>query len=158
MRASSYAAGGVNEGQVAPDTVTLLARPSAASLDNCAEVAEPGVGTNRAAIAAWILAHPGLDVTPRPDITLDGLRASVLDLAVRDDWTETCDAKNPFVAAPVLIGDYHWALGKGDRMRIILVDLPAGTTVAISIDPEDPATFDSLVAETMPIVESLDFK
>jgi hypothetical protein len=158
MRASSYAAGGVNEGQVAPDTVTLLARPSAASLDNCAEVAEPGVGTNRAAIAAWILAHPGLVVTPRPDITLDGLRASVLDLAVRDDWTETCDAKNPFVAAPVLIGDYHWALGKGDRMRIILVDLPAGTTVAISIDPEDPATFDSLVAETMPIVESLDFK
>ncbi|HSL34244.1 MAG TPA: hypothetical protein VK871_11380 [Candidatus Limnocylindrales bacterium] len=158
MRASSYAAGGVNDGQVAPDTVTLLARPAAASLDNCAEAAEPGVGTDRAAITAWILAHPGLVVTERPSITLDGLPASVLDLAVRADWTETCDQDNPFVAAPVLIGDYHWALGTGDRMRVILLDLPSGTTVAVSIDPEDPATFDSLVAETMPIVESFDFR
>jgi hypothetical protein len=116
------------------------------------------VGTDRAAIAAWILAHPGLVVSERPDIALDGLPASVLDLAVRGDWTETCDPDNPFVAAPVLIGDYHWALGTGDRMRVILVDLPSGTTVAVSIDPEDPATFDSLVAETMPVVESFDFR
>jgi hypothetical protein len=58
----------------------------------------------------------------------------------------------------VFVGDYHWALGKGDRMRVILVDLPAGTTVAITIDPEDPATFDALVAETMQIVETFDFK
>lgn len=158
MRASSYAAGGVNDGQIAPDTVTLLARPSAASLDNCKEEAEPGVGTDRAALVAWIRAHPGLVVTERPDITLDGLPATVLDLAVRDDWTETCDTDNPFVAAPILIGDYHWALGTGDRMRVILLDLPGGTTVGITVDPEDPATFDSLVAETMPIVESFDFR
>ncbi len=55
-------------------------------------------------------------------------------------------------------GDYHWALAKGDRMRVILVDLPAGTTVAITIDVEDAATLDALVAETMPIVETFDFK
>ncbi len=82
----------------------------------------------------------------------------MLDLAVADDWTETCDTANPFVAAPVLIGDYHWALAKGDRIRVILVDLPAGTTVAITVDVEDPATFDTLVAESMPIIESFDFK
>ena len=158
MRGPSYSAGGVNDGAVTPDTITLLARPSAASLDACAEKAEPGVGTDRAAIAAWILAHPGLVVTEEPAVTIDGLQASVLDLAVADDWTETCDPSKPFVAAPVFIGDYHWALAKGDRMRVVLVDLPAGTTVAITVDVEDPATFDTLVAEAMPIIESFDFK
>jgi hypothetical protein len=158
MRAASYAAGGVNDGQIAPDTITSLARPSAASLDNCAEEPEPGVGTDRAALAGWIRSHPGLTVTERPDIAVDGLPATVFDLALKEGWTETCDEQKPFVAAPLLIGDYHWALGTGDRMRVILVDLPSGTTVAVSIDPEDPATFDSLVAETMPIVESFDFR
>ena len=51
MRGSSYSAGGVNDGVVTPDTITLLARPSAASLDACAEKPEPGVGTDRAALA-----------------------------------------------------------------------------------------------------------
>jgi hypothetical protein len=97
-------------------------------------------------------------VTEQPAVTIDGLQASVVDLAVTDAWTETCDPANPFVAAPVLVGDYHWALAKGDRMRVILVDLPAGATAAITIDVEDPATFDTLVAEAMPIVETFDFK
>ena len=102
MRGPSYSAGGINDGVVTPDTITLLARPSAASLDACAEEPEPGVGTDRAALATWILAHPGLSVTERPAIAIDGLQASVLDLAVADDWTETCDTAKPFVAAPVL--------------------------------------------------------
>ncbi len=158
MRGPSYSAGGVNEGVETPDAITLLARPSAASLDSCAEAAAAGVGTDRAALAAWLLAHPGLSVTERPAIAIDGLQASVLDLAVSENWTETCDTTNPFVAAPVFVGDYHWALAKGDRMRVILVDLPAGTTVAITVDVEKAATFDALVAETMPIVETFDFK
>ena len=43
-------------------------------------------------------------------------------------------------------------------MRIVLVDLPAGTTVAITVDVEDPATFDTLVIQAMPIIETFDFK
>jgi hypothetical protein len=43
-------------------------------------------------------------------------------------------------------------------MWVVLVDLPAGTTVAIAIDVEDPATFETLVAEAMPIIQSFDFK
>ena len=160
MRASSYSAGGVNEGPSVPDVISLLARASAARLHaGCPEEAEPGVGTDRAALAAWILAHPGLVVTEQSAVTIDGLQATVLDLAVADDWTETCDETSPFVAAPVFVGDYHWAVAKGDRMRVILVDLPAGTTVAITAGgPEDAATFDALVAETMPIIETFDFK
>jgi hypothetical protein len=159
MRASSYSAGGVNEGATVPDVISLLARASAARLHaDCPSEAEPGVGTDRAALAAWILAHPGLVVTEQAAVTIDGLQATVLDLAVAATWSETCDETNPFVAAPLFIGDYHWAVAKGDRMRVILVDLPAGTTVAITVDPEDPARFDALVGEAMPIIESFDFK
>ena len=160
MRAAMYDAGGVNEGAIVPDVITLLGRPAAAQLHaGCPEgVPEPGVGTDRASLAAWVLAHPGLVATQAPDATIDGLTATVIDLEIAADWTETCDEVNPFVAAPLFVGDYHWAIGRNDRMRLILVDLPAGTTVAITVDVEEVATFDALVSEAMPIIETFDFE
>jgi hypothetical protein len=159
MRAASYAAGDSGSGAVAPDAITVLARPTAARLNSdCPEESEPGIGTTRAELGAWILAHPGLVVTQQPDVTVDGLPATVLDLAVADDWTETCDPNAPFVAAPVFFGGYHWALAQNDRMRVVLLDLPSGTTTAIVIDVQNPSSFETLVTETMPIVESFDFK
>ena len=158
MRAGPYSAGETGDGAVAPDSITLLVRPGAARLHSeCPEENEPGIGGTRADLAAWILDHPGLVVTQQPDVTVDGNRATVLDLAVADDWIETCGTAQ-FVAAPVFFGGYHWALAKNDLMRVVLFDLPAGTTVAIAIDVESPSTFEALVAEAMPIVESFDFK
>jgi hypothetical protein len=159
MRAESYSAGESGDGAVAPDEITLLVRPGAARLHSeCSEENEPGIGTTRADLSGWILGHPGLVVTQQPDVTIDGLEATVLDLAVADDWIETCDPGAPFVAAPVFFGGYHWALAKNDRMRVILLDLPSGTSTAIVIDVQNPSTFETLVTETMPIVESFDFK
>ena len=159
MRAGAYSAGETGDGPVAPDTITLLVRPGAARLHSeCSEENEPGVGGTRADLEAWILAHPGLVATRQPDVSIDGNPATVLDLAVADYWIETCDETAPFVAAPVFFSGYHWALAKNDLMRVVLVDLPAGTTAAIAIDVESPSTFDALVAEAMPIVESFDFK
>lgn len=158
MRASSYEAGGLSEGAVTPDVITLLAHPAAARLQGCAEEPEQGVGTSVDELVGWLGAHPGLVVDEQPDITLSGRQAKVLHLAVADDWTSTCDSVNPFVAAPLFVGDYHWAIGKGDRMRVILLEVVAGEAVAITINPEDPATFDELVVEAMPIIESFDFK
>ena len=159
MRAPSYQAGGTNDGQNPPDNIALLARASAAALHvGCPDgVPEPGVDKGRADLEAWLVAHPGLVVTKQPAITIDGVTASVLDIAVAADWTETCDPENPFIAAPLFVGDYHWAIAQNDRMRLILLDLGASGTVVIDIDPEDASTFDQLLAETMPIVESFDF-
>jgi hypothetical protein len=159
MRAGPYTAGETGHGAVTPDTITVLVHPGAARLHSeCAEDAEPGVGTTRADLVAWLLEHPGLEVTQQADVTIDGNEATVLDLAVRDTWTETCDEAAPFAAAPVFFSGYHWALAKNDRMRVVLFDLPSGNTVAVAIDVESPSTFDALVAEAMPIVESFDFK
>ena len=159
MRASSYAAGGVNEGAVTPDVITLLARASAARLHaGCAEEAEPGIGTDRAALAGWLSSHPGLVVTQQPVVTIDGLEATVLDVAMATDWTESCGDTDAFIAAPLFYGGYHWAIGANDRMRIVLLDLPSGMTVVITIDVEDVTTFDAFMIDAMPIVESFDFQ
>ena len=159
MRAGPYEAGETGGGAVTPDSFTLLVRPGAARLHSgCSEEAEPGIGNTRADLAAWLRGHPGLVVTEQPDVTIDGNPATVLDLGVADAWTETCNEAAPFVAAPVFFSGYHWALAKNDRMRVILVDLPSGTTAAIVIDVESPSTFEALIDETMPIVESFDFK
>ena len=159
MRASDYAAVGANIGRNPPDAITVLVNPFAARLHaGCAEEAEPGIGTDRAALTAWILQHPGLVVTQQPDITIDGRPATVLDLEQAEAWTETCPDVQPFVAAPVFYHDYHWALAKNDLMRVVLLDVNPGATTAVTIEVQDPTTYDQLIADAMPIVESLDFK
>ena len=49
------------------------------------------------------------------------------------------------------------AIAGVERERLILLDLGQGDVVAIRIFSHDPARFDALVAEAMPIVESFRF-
>jgi len=158
MTAAAYTSGAPNEGQVVPDQITLLARPAAAILHaDCAERPEPGVGTSAQELAAWILSHPGLVATQAGSMTIDGLDATIIDLRVTPDWSETCDVQQPFIAAPLFVGAYHWSVNEGDRIRTVLLDLPGGNAVAIVVDSEDPATLDALVDQAMPIISSFDF-
>jgi len=159
MHGDDYAAGGVNVGANPPDAVSLLVNPFAARLHaGCPAEREAGIGADRANLGAWLLAHPGLDVTQQADISIDGREASVFDLALADGWTETCPENPPFVAAPIFYNGYHFALGKDDLMRVILLDVGPGATAAITIEVQDISTYDQLIAEAMPIVESFDFK
>jgi hypothetical protein len=158
MTAAAYSSGAQNEGQVVPDQITLLARPAAAILHaNCAERPEPGVGTSAQELAGWIMSHPGLVATPAGSMKIDGLDATIIDLRLAPDWTETCDDQQPFIAAPLYVGAYHWSVNDGDRMRTVLLDLPGGNAVAIVVDSEDPAALDALVDQAMPIISSFNF-
>ena len=158
MTAAAYASGAPNEGRVVPDQITLLARPAAAILHaDCAERPEPGVGISAKELVAWIMSHPGIVATPAGSMKIDGLDATIIDLRLAPDWTETCDDQQPFIAAPLYIGAYHWSVNEGDRFRTVLLDLPGGNAVAIVVDSEDPATIDALVDRAMPIISSFDF-
>ncbi len=155
---AAYASGAPYEGRVVPDEITLLARPAAAILHaNCAEEPEPGVGTSAQELVAWITSHPGLIATPAGSMKIDGLDATIIDLRLSPDWTETCPDQPPFIAAPLYVGEYHWSVNEGDRIRTVLLDLPGGNAVAIIVDSEDPATLDALVNQAMPIISSFDF-
>ena len=49
-------------------------------------------------------------------------------------------------------------LWRTDKVRIVLLDLGDGDVLLVTITARDPADFDALMDETMPIVESLTFK
>jgi hypothetical protein len=53
--------------------------------------------------------------------------------------------------------NFDWGLTAGARMRLFLLDLPDGRTMLIDIEGQDQATWDALVPEAMPVVQSFQF-
>ena len=49
-------------------------------------------------------------------------------------------------------------LGGTEQIRLILLDLGGGLTVAIVVNSSDPARFQALIDQAMPIVSSFTFK
>ena len=90
----------------------------------------------------------------------------MIDVSIAPSWTGSC----PEVTEPILIlftetgrdmtgsGLEQPGLWKTDKTRIILLDLGDGDVLLIDLLARDPANFDALIDETMPIVESLTFK
>jgi hypothetical protein len=92
-------------------------------------------------------------------VTVDGRAARVIDLEVEPSWTATCDTENPFVAVPLFVneGDWHAAIGAGDRQRIVIADLGGGVAVVIFVDTFDPADMDAHITAAMPLIETFAF-
>jgi hypothetical protein len=116
-----------------------------------------------AGLVASLRANPALEVTDAPDMTIDGYPATVVDLRVKDGWTSTCEGDQvpgtvTFVQAGDRQNDYGVGLWKGERQRLVLVDLGGGDVLGIVIDSGDPSRFEQLVAEATPIIKSFRFK
>jgi hypothetical protein len=134
----------------------------------CGPVADqPGIGTSVDELVAAIVARPGVVSTPPATVTVAGHEGRVLDLRVADSWTGGCQDAGAFVVSlPLLHGaglepGPMVALGRDQPLRLILVDLSGGRTLAVIaflLGPVQPAAFEADVAEVMPIVESLEFQ
>ena len=150
---ASYAAGtpGADGCSNCPDGIGVWAAPMAAARD-CSEAAAPGVGTSAAEIAEWVGQVPGI-VTTQSSATIDGRSGIVLDVEGREGRVGTCGE----AGVPLFYGGWQIAVAAGDRQRMILVDLGGGDTALIVIDTADPADFEALAAEAMPIVETFAF-
>ena len=148
--------------------IYLKANPAASTQhDACTrEVPEPGVGTSVDALVRWLTTHPGLNASAPQSLVIDGRPAVMVDLAIDPTWTkQTRCGGDPAVPAvklfvpaggrlrPVQSG----TLFSSGLMRVILIDLGGGDILAAIVDSTDPATFDQLVADAMPIVESFRF-
>jgi len=146
--------------------IYVAARPEAMLQDaQCSNGPKPGVGRTLAELTTWVAEHPGLDATRTQDITIGGHPATVTDIAVAGDWTQTC----PDVPGGAPVVDlfrearqgepqWNWGIGVGERQRVILIDLGGDRTVLVLIDDSSsPSQFDELVAQAMPIVESFEF-
>jgi hypothetical protein len=147
-----YACAGTNP------AVAVLSDPGPASPD-CLETGVEGVGSTGAELAAWLASHPGLVATNQGTTSVNGNSAWVLDLAVADDWTGTCDQRNPVAAVAVFYreGSFHQVLPMGDRWHVVLIDIGGGHTVAVVVDG-DAQSLDTFVDEVTPIIDTFAFR
>jgi len=137
----------------------------------CAEAVEPDVGRTPSAIAEWLATLPGLAVTAPAPITVGGLSGVMLDVSLAPGWTLTCPSSRgaPLVSAftvaglnageiDFLLAERDWSLAGDERARFILLDRGNDQALLIDVEAPDEATWDSLVLEAMPIIETFEFK
>jgi hypothetical protein len=133
----------------------------------CGQSSEaPDVGRGVDDIVAAILARPGVVSTPPAAVNVGGYAGQMLDLHLAPTWTRSCqNPDGPIVAMPLLLGlESERSAGIGlvlnSPVRLILVDLTGGRTMAVAIFggvPSQPAEFEGQASEAMPVVESFEF-
>jgi hypothetical protein len=154
MRASAYQEGDAwSDGT---DAISLGTNPRANRMD-CSEEADESIGTSAEALAGWIRAHPGLEVSEGPAISVDGRQTFILDIMAPEEFPDACvDAEADISFVPLFTHPgYSWGIGTGDQQRLILVEIDADAAMLIGIDTLDPGDIDAFVDEVQPILDSI---
>jgi hypothetical protein len=113
----------------------------------------PALG-NAQALARSIRSDPDQVATAPADVRVGGAEGLVMDVTIAAQMS-VCGASFP--SAEVVT---RATLGEGIRMRLYLLDLPAGSatrTVVISIAAPE-ARFDTVIEAATPIIESIEFR
>jgi hypothetical protein len=127
---------------------------------------DPGVGGGLDDLVAAIAARPGVVSTPPADVTVAGRKGRLLDLRLEPGWTGGCsDVSGSIVGMPILhqggsLRGPVVGLGPDRPVRLILLDIGGGRTLAIAIatlTDKQSSSFEQHLAEAMPIVESFAF-
>ncbi len=141
--------------------VHLFRDPIAASQDlDCPTSAEPGIGSPSGDLATWIRGLEGLDVSNPRMATVGGLRGVELDIAITAKWAASCPFANGLPTVPLFVGpndSFRWVIAGNERLRLSLLDIPGGGTVAVDVDAFDGSLWDTLIVDGAPIVRSLEF-
>lgn len=149
------------------DLIEIYTRPGIALQDaDCAPLVKPGTGSSIEELITHVKQHQGLTSGMPRDITIDGHAGKMVDVSIAPSWTGGCPGDTERV---VLVftergrdmtssGLEQWAVWKTDMIRLILLDLGDGDVVLIDMVARDPADFEALMDEAMPIVESLTFE
>lgn len=142
--------------------IHLFANPLASLQDAvCTSAPDLAVGKTSTDLVAWIRARPGLVVSSPAMTTVGGLPGVSIDVGIKDGWTESCPFANGNPTVPLFNGGdagYHWIVVGNERLRLYVLDLPAGGTLVVDIDAFDGTLMDGLIGQGLPIVKSLTFK
>jgi hypothetical protein len=149
---------------VGDDTVRIFYDMRIAARDDaCSERPEAGIDATAAAIVASLAADPELDVSTPDAISLGGLDGLLVNVKLAPTATRACPFTDEVPAVPLLVdsvpgaGPFWGLTGFDARQRIIVLDHPAATNVVLLIDSVDGASFDDLVAASMPVLASFRF-
>ena len=150
--------------------IVLFAQPWFTAVQNgapCGASSDaPRVRQGADDIASAIMALDGVVSVPPTAVTIGGYRGQILDLRLAPSWIGGCRTPDGHIAAvPFLLGvgpQIGPTVGvlPEQPLRLILLDLTAGRTVAVAmfrIGPATPSSFEEDVAAAMPIIESLQF-
>ena len=129
---------------------------------DCADTADPTVGTSPKELTDWIASLPGLVATPPKAVTVGGLPGFTLDVRVAPTWTQTCPYSNGAPVAPLIRStfpgsDLDWNVGGTGRMRIYVLDAGLGRRLWMDVETIDGNDFDQLAERSTPVIESFEF-
>jgi|SRR3954454_7786835 hypothetical protein len=151
--------------QAAPDSGGIFAFSTAiadSQAAGCPGTVEPGVGTSAKALANWLTTLPGLVTTTPRSVTVGGLSGRTIDVRLSPSWKRTCPYSEGKAYVPMftngnLTDNFDWGLTAGGRMRLFLLNLPDGRTMLVDVEAPDASTFDALVPDAMPVIQSFQF-
>lgn len=138
--------------------IHLFRDPVAASQDKaCPATAEPGVGKTSTELVAWMRGLKGLVVGSPVLVTVGALHGESVDIGLAADWTQSCSFANGLPTVPLLMNPDidRWVIAGGERLRLYLLDLPGGGTLAVDLDDFDGSQIAQLITSASPIVKSL---
>ena len=171
---ASYGPGGATNGSV--HELVVASNPALSDqTGDCAGAPVASVDHSVQGFVDWLRAQSRIESSVPTPIEIAGHRGQSIDLRVAPSWTGTCPDDPdgtptaviltpyaPFGPVPELQSqstgaDPSWALVGEERMRLILVDVGEGDIVLVQVVATDPARFESLAAEAMPIIQSMTF-
>lgn len=147
----------------ADDAVLVMFNMRRAAKDAaCTEGPEPGSGSSARTLADDLAADANLRVTPTSPIRVGTATALVIDVTLAPAATRTCPFSGGAVSVPLIVDTLagtgpFWGIGPNEKIRLVLLDRPGSTNAVVVIDSAAGASFDQLVAATMPVVESFAF-
>lgn len=145
--------------------IWVVAHPSPNKVTaDCGRSIDTKVAGTVDALLTWLANEPALSATAPVAITIDGHTGKYIDVRLASTWKTTCAGgtgkpERVMLAYPTESADDAWTAGifGQERSRVILIDLD-GQTIGILIDSADPARFNDLVNQAMPIVQSFKFQ
>jgi hypothetical protein len=141
--------------------IHLFRGVAAASQDpSCPIEAEPGIGSGSTELVEWIRGLDGLVVSSPAMVSIGGLRGVSIDLAIAPGWSRSCPFANGVPTVPLLAEPgtgLRWVVAGGERLRLYVLDLPAGGTLISDVDDFEGSQIGDLLAAALPIVKSMEF-
>lgn len=127
---------------------------------SCPDSPVTTVGKSARELATWMSSLPGVVASDPKPATVGGLSGFVIDLGIKSTWKQSCPFANGLPTAPLFLNPtagFHWVMAGTERLRLYLLDLPAGGTLFVDIDAFDGSLIDRLLNEATPIVSSMTF-
>ena len=140
-------------------------RTPAANAQNaaCSNQEQTSVKQTVDGLVAWVRSRPSLVVTAPTAVTIDGHPGQWVDIKIAPNWTAKCpDTPGPAAVFLTEAGagkdGYSWGIAPGELERVFFLDLGGGDVVLVGIDSTHADRWDQLVAQAMPIIQTLKFK